>query len=105
MGIKVVGKFEPCEACILGKAKQRNINKTAVEHSTVSEERQYLDISLPNTASLSGRKHWLLIVDDATGYIWRYFLKYKSNLTENVFELIKELKSSNGSQDSEVHTM
>ncbi len=21
MGIKVVGKFEPCEACILGKAK------------------------------------------------------------------------------------
>ncbi len=38
MGIKVVGKFEPCEACILGKAKQRNVNKTAVERSTVPGE-------------------------------------------------------------------
>ncbi len=35
------------------------------------------------------------MVNDATGYIWRYFLKYKSNLTKNVLCLIKELKSSN----------
>ncbi len=95
MGIKVVGKFEPCDACILGKAKQRNANKTAVECSTIPGERLYLDISLPNTASLSGKNHWLLIVDNATDYVLSYFLKYKSNFTENVLGWIKELKSSN----------
>ncbi len=45
MGIKVVGKFEPCEACILGKAKQRNVNKTAVECSMVPGKHLYLGIS------------------------------------------------------------
>ncbi len=70
MGIKVVGKFEPGEACILEKAKQRKINKIAVEHSTVPGERLYLDISLPNTVSLSGKKHWLRIVDYSTGYAY-----------------------------------
>ncbi len=69
MGIKVVGKFEPCEACILGKAKQRNVKKTVIEKSTVPGERLYLDISSPNNSSLIGKKHWLLIVNDATGYI------------------------------------
>ncbi len=69
VGIKVVGKFEPCEACILGKAMQRNTNKTAVEFSTVPGERLYLNISLPNTASLSRKKHWLLMVGGATGYV------------------------------------
>ncbi len=95
MGIKLVGKFKPCEACILGKSKQRKVNKTAVECSMVTGERLYLDISSPNTASLSRKKHWLLILDDATGYVWSYFLKYKIDLTKNVLGLIKELKSSN----------
>ncbi len=80
MGLKVVGKFEPCEACILGKAKQRNITKTAAECFTTPREQLHLDFSLPITANLSGKKHWLLIVDDATGYVWSYFLKYKNNL-------------------------
>ncbi len=83
------GKFEPFEACILGCKQNR------VECSTVTGERLYLDISLPNTASLSGKEHWLLTVENATGYVWSYFLKYKSNLKENVLGLIKELKSSN----------
>ncbi len=34
-------------------------------------------------------------MDNATGYVWSYFLKYKSDLTTNVLGLIKELKSSN----------
>ncbi len=95
MGIKVVGKFDPCEACILGKVKSRTVNKTAVERSTIPGECLYLDISLSNTASFSGKEHWLLIVDNATGYKCSYFLKYKSDLTKNVLGLIKELKSSN----------
>ncbi len=45
MGIKVVGKFEPCQACILRKAKQRNVSKKTVEHSSVTGEHLYLDIS------------------------------------------------------------
>ncbi len=55
MVIKVVGKFEPFEACIVGTTKQRHVNKTAVECSTVPQECMYLDISSPNTANLIER--------------------------------------------------
>ncbi len=34
-------------------------------------------------------------MDNATGYVWSYFLEYKVDLTENVLALIKKLKSSN----------
>ncbi len=75
---------------MLGKTKQQNINKTAVEGSNVPGEHLYLDISSTNTDSLSGKKHWLLIVDYATGFLWSYFHKYKSNFAKNVMG-IKEL--------------
>ena len=39
--------------------------------------------------------HWLLIVDDCTGYTWSYFLHHKSELAEKVLKLIKDLKAKN----------
>ncbi len=84
IGIKVVGKFEPYEACILGKAKHQKINKIPVEFSNIQGECLYLD-----TSSLIGKKYWLLMVDNATGYLCSYFLKYKRDLTENLLGSIK----------------
>ncbi len=43
MGIKVIGKFEPREACILGKSKQWNFNKTVIQSSKVPGECLHLD--------------------------------------------------------------
>lgn len=90
LGIKVIGKVESCGAYIIGKAKQRHVNKTAEEFFAVPKESLYLNISSPNTDP-SWKEHLLPIVDDATGYVKSYFLRYKIDLTNNVLGLIKKL--------------
>ena len=42
--------------------------------------------------SFGRSKFWLLIVDDATDYCWSYFLKTKKQLSQEVRNLIKEIK-------------
>ena len=43
----------------------------------IPRERLYLNISSSNTYSLSGKRHLLLVVGDATSYMWSVFLKNK----------------------------
>ncbi len=40
---------------------------------------------------MSGKQHWLLVMDDCTYYCWSYFLKEKIDLKSHVIEPIKEL--------------
>ena len=40
-----------------------------------------------------GKKHWLLIVEDSTDYVWSYFVKEKFDLKAVMVELIKELNN------------
>ncbi len=94
MGIKVVGKFDPHEACIMGKARQHNFNMIAVEHSMIPGVCLYLDISSPNTDSLIGKRYASLVVDDATSFVGNFFLKNKSDLKESILELTCNLKTS-----------
>ncbi len=51
-GIKPTGIFQPCESCLVGKARKTNISKEPNERSKVPGERLMLDISSPNTVSL-----------------------------------------------------
>jgi hypothetical protein len=44
-GYDVVGVFKPCEACSVGKARQKNINKEWKGSSMTAGERLYVDIS------------------------------------------------------------
>jgi hypothetical protein len=64
-----------CEDCALGKAKQKNVNKCNVDRSTTPGERLCIDISSIKSTSFGGKKFWLLVVDEATGYKWSFFLK------------------------------
>ena len=92
--VEIQGKFEPCESCLLGKAKQKNTNKESTrDKSKKPGERMYLDISSIKSESYGGRKFWLLIVDEATNNCWSYFLKNKGQAAEKVVEFIKDLKS------------
>ena len=46
------------------------------------------------TRSFGGAKFWLLLVDDATGFKFSYFLKRKSDTAARVVALIKHLKTT-----------
>ena len=80
------------------KAKQANVPKTVEEEkrSKTSGERLCFDVSSIKAKSFGGSKFCLLIVDDATGFAWSYFLKKKSEVPEKVVHLIKHLKKKIG---------
>jgi hypothetical protein len=45
LGYEVTGKFEVCESCAIGKAKQKSVNKDWKGGSNIPGERLYVDIS------------------------------------------------------------
>ena len=67
--------FKSCQDGAQGKAKIVRVSKTAVSYSTIKEGMLFLDISSPPTANMGGKKTWLLVVEDSTDYVWKYFLK------------------------------
>jgi hypothetical protein len=60
LGYEVIGTFDICEACSIGKAKQKNINKQWKGGSSVPGERLYVDITLALVELSFG--HWLLMI-------------------------------------------
>ena len=95
-GVKLTGKFADCEACAKAKARQKNIPKEipAENKSKNPGERLFMDISSIKAHSFGGAKYWLLIMDEATGYCWSYFLKKKSETKTHLTALIKHLKET-----------
>ena len=64
----------------MAKAHQAKVKKLPMQQSKNTGKRLFIDINSPNTPSLGGKTHWLLIVDDCTGYTWSYFQCQKSDL-------------------------
>ena len=95
-GVKLSGKFEPCSDCAKAKAKQANVPKSIPDEkrSTIPGERLFFDISSIKSKSFGGAKFWLLIVDDATGFAFSYFLKKKSETSRKIVSLIEHLKAT-----------
>ena len=54
-----------------------------------------MDISSLKHKRYGGEKQWLLVVDDATDANWSYIQKKKSELAENMIQLILDLKNKN----------
>ena len=95
LGIKIQGTLEDCESCGEAKANQKKLPKVTESTSKVRGERLHIDISSVKYKSYGGGKHWLLVVDDATDVNWSYIQKKKSELTENMIQLILDLKNKN----------
>ena len=89
-GYDVVGVFKQCEACSVGKSRPKNINKEWKGGSVTSGERLYVDISSIKGESYGGSKFWSLVVNDYSGYCWRYFLNHKCDLKVKLVDLIVE---------------
>ena len=92
LGIQITGKLNPCEHCTRGKIRQSNIAKK-FQKSACKEpwRRIFIDISSMIHPSPGGKKHWLLIVDEATDYTHSFFLKKKHDLVETMIIWIKNL--------------
>ena len=62
------------------KIRQTNVPKiTQGEQARRTGERIFIDTSSMMHPSVGGRKHWLLIVDEATDYAHCIFSKQKSD--------------------------
>ena len=94
-GIKIVGKFETCSACAEAKARQLNIPKEVPEDRkcTVAGEKLHMDITSIKARSFGGAKYWLLVLDEATGYCFSFFLQRKKDTPKTILQLIKHLRT------------
>ena len=66
----------------------------AALHSIVQSKKLFTDINSPSNASMGGKEHLLLVVEDSNDYAWIFFLKEKSELEDVVMSLLKDLKTS-----------
>ena len=93
MRLQLIGTFKPCKAYALGKAKKGTVSKISVPCSMVKGKRLFIDISFQSLASMGGKKHLFLMVEDSTKYLSSYFLKQKSELNEVKMILLKHLRA------------
>ena len=91
--IKLTGKLEDCESCMLAKAKKKIINKKDNTYSKCPGERLYVDLSPSYKASMGGSKHWLLVVDQCTKFKWSCFLRKKNDLAEELMKIVKKISN------------
>ena len=81
-----------CESCKIAKAKQANVNKVNETRSKIPCERLGIDISSVKIGNKTMKKFWLLVVDEATGMKWSYFLKSKNDQVGVLVDHVKELQ-------------
>ena len=55
-----------------------------------------MDISSVKTKSFGGSKFWLGILDNCSDHMWSKFLKQKSDTSNIIIALIKDLKAKYG---------
>jgi len=94
-GVKLTGKFKVCTHCAEAKARQANIPKDVPEENKteVPGERLHMDISSIKARSFGGAKYWLLVLDEATGFIFSFFLHRKKDTAQIIVDLIRHLRT------------
>ena len=85
------GTVKQCISCSLEKIWQKNIPKENNKKSEEPGTRMYLDISSMRKPSIGGRKHWALMVDEATKYKKSFFMKKKSDQIGEIVTWLKGL--------------
>ena len=81
-----------CLSCSLEKIRQKNIPRKNEYTTRNPRERKYLDISSIMHESLSGRRHWAMLVDQSTRCKHSFFLKKKSDQVDMISSWLKGLR-------------
>ena len=83
-------KLDFCEDCVLGKQSKVSFSTTPRAKKMEKLELVHTDLWGPaQVNSMAGSQYFLTFIDDATHFVWTYFLKHKSD----VFEKFKEWRS------------
>ena len=97
MGIKLTGKLGPCEVCAQAKIRQANVPKKKQKQvPSRPGYRMFIDISSFKHESMGGKRHWLIAVDEFSGYSHSFFLRKRSDQTVVMTIWIKGLKTKYG---------
>jgi hypothetical protein len=78
-----------CSNCAISKAKQKNLNKLTAIPSMELKGRIKIDISSVQNTSYGGAIFWLFIQDNFTNFLWSYFIKSMSDLTDTMIDWLK----------------
>jgi hypothetical protein len=90
-------KDRVCRACVQGKMHDSPHSSKIIISSKRILELLHVDLfGPPSHASLGGKKHCLVIVDDYSRYIWVYFFEYKSETKKLSLTLPKKLNVNMG---------
>ena len=78
LGIPINGKINTCLHCKLSKIIKTKISKETINKAIKPMERLFIDITPFTVDSFSGKRNWLLIVDEATKFKWSLYLTKKA---------------------------
>jgi hypothetical protein len=81
-----------CGACVLAKAQQKQVPKTASQKAEKPGEQLYVDLLGPYAKSIGGSTYWLLMVDKVSKYKWSMFLTQKSQIGQKVKPILQWLQ-------------
>jgi hypothetical protein len=93
-----VGTMKPCEACAVGKAKQKNVPKiTKTEPLKEGENRIFLDIATVKRTKDQpkvSKPNWRIMADGRTGLKFSDFFQTKDGMVEKTCEQFQKWKSN-----------
>lgn len=89
-----------CQACLAGKLHRSSFPEERSRSVTTPLARIHMDIKGPLPTSIDGRKYMLVLVDEASSYVWTFPLKAKSEAapTIKVWLLQEERQSGRSAQ-------
>jgi len=77
--IKVTGNLMNCPSCMIWKAKNKAVNKEAINRATDPGERLHLDLTGPMGIPGNKTEYWVKIRDEYSGYSWNEFIPDKAS--------------------------
>ena len=95
MNWELTGKTMPCEACAIGKAKQKNIPKTSA-HIKANDPGERMFLDLTSVKEQGGTKMtkpwWRIMVDERTQLKFSAFFGTKTGFVESTCETFQKWK-------------
>ena len=101
--VNVTGVLTKCLSCSLEKIRQKSIHKKNEDTTKTPGEQMFLNISSIRHESLSGRRHWTMLVDEATSCKHSFYFKRKSDQVDMISSWLKGLKDKYKIQVKFIH--
>ena len=82
----------PCDACAFAKARLKAVEKTSSRKATRVGGRLHYDVFSVPWRSDTGKKYFLLVVDEYSSYVWAFGIRKKSEVMRVLKDLIVRLE-------------